>query len=203
MWQVQKHLQLRIEAQGKYMQNILEKAYHTLAGENMAAAATNFKGIGTQGIPNMKDFVSPLNNFPHFQDLNICGSDDHDEQLERPTIDGFITNEILFVDQKKIRTNNPFNGSGKGPLIWNDDNNNDLRLHDLGTTSSCISPQDVPNFKGDDSLDRSDDIESDPINVEIYDTKLSEKNFDSSIKLGITTPMINAVAAGRSTSSFG
>ncbi|WJX93240.1 Myb transcription factor ipn2, variant 2 [Trifolium repens] len=200
--EVQKHLQLRIEAQGKYMQNILEKAYHTLAGENMAAAATNFKGVGTQGIPNMKDFVSPLNNFPHFQDLNICGSDDHDEQLERPTIDGFITNEILFVDQKKIRTNNPFNGSGKGPLIWND-NNNDLRLHDLGTTSSCISPQDVPNFKGDDSLDRSDDIESDPINVEIYDTKLSEKNFDASIKLGITTPMINAVAAGRSSSPFG
>ncbi|WJX87498.1 Myb transcription factor ipn2, variant 2 [Trifolium repens] len=203
--EVQKHLQLRIEAQGKYMQNILEKAYHTLAGENMAAAATNFKGIGTQGIPNMKDFVSPLNNFPHFQDLNICGSDDHDEQLERPTIDGFmpnISNENLFVE-KKIRTNNPFNGSGKGPLIWNDNNNNDLRLHDLGTTSSCISPQDVPNFKGDDSLDRGDDIESDSINVEIYDTKLSEKNFDSSIKLGITTPMINAVAAGRSSSPFG
>ncbi|CAJ2657068.1 unnamed protein product [Trifolium pratense] len=197
--EVQKHLQLRIEAQGKYMQNILEKAYNTLAGENMAAAATNFKGIGTQGIPNMKDFVSPLNNFPHFQDLNICGSDD--EQLERPTIDGFmpnISNENLFVE-KKI-TNNPFNGSGKGPLIWND--NNDLRLHDLGTTSSCISPQDVPNFKGDDdSLDRGD-IESDPI-VEInYDTKLSEKKFDASMKLGITTPMINAVAAGRSSSPF-
>ncbi|GAU40558.1 hypothetical protein TSUD_367610 [Trifolium subterraneum] len=197
--EVQKHLQLRIEAQGKYMQNILEKAYHTLAGENMAAAATNFKGIGTQGIPNMKDFVSPHNNFPHFQDLNICGSDD-EQQLERPTIDGFmpnISNENLFVEKK--RTNNPFNGSGKGPLIWND--NNDLRLHDLGTTSSCISPQDVPNFKGDDSLDRGD-IQSDPI-VEIYDTKLSEKKFDASMKLGITTPMINAVAAGRSSSTFG
>ncbi|CAI8584399.1 unnamed protein product [Vicia faba] len=36
--EVQKHLQLRIEAQGKYMQSILEKAYQTLAGENMASA---------------------------------------------------------------------------------------------------------------------------------------------------------------------
>lgn len=69
LWQVQKHLQLRIEAQGKYMQSILEKAYSTLAGENMAVSATNFKGvIGTQGTPNlsiMKDFVSPL-NYPPF-----------------------------------------------------------------------------------------------------------------------------------------
>ncbi|RHN40605.1 putative transcription factor MYB-HB-like family [Medicago truncatula] len=200
--EVQKHLQLRIEAQGKYMQSILEKAYNTLAGENMAAAATNFKGInGTQSIPDMKDFVSPLNNFPHFQDLNICGSDDEQldlhHNIERPTLDRIIipnnnnNNENLFVGKKRT---NPFNGSGKSPIIWND---NDLRLHDLGTTSSsCISPEDVPNFKGD-SCD-----ESDPI-VDIYDTKVSEKKFDASMKLGITLPMINAVAAGRSSSPFG
>ncbi|KAL5061764.1 hypothetical protein RYX36_023501 [Vicia faba] len=193
--EVQKHLQLRIEAQGKYMQSILEKAYHTLAGENMAAAATNFKSInGTQSIPDMKDFVSPLNNFPHLQDLNICGSDE--EQLERPTLEGFMpTNdsENMFVGKKRT---NPFDENGKSPLIWN---NNDLRLHDFGTTSSCISPQDVPNFKSD-SLDGSD--ESDPIG-EAYDTKVSEKKFGASMKLGITTPMINAVATGRSLSPFG
>ncbi|XP_058747286.1 myb family transcription factor IPN2-like isoform X2 [Vicia villosa] len=196
--EVQKHLQLRIEAQGKYMQSILEKAYHTLAGENMAAAATNFKGInGTQSIPDMKDFVSPHNNFPHFQDLNICGSDE--EQFERPTLEGFMptnnNNENMFVGKKRT---NPFDENGKSPLIWNN-NNNDLRLHDFGTTSSCISPQDVPNFKSE-SLDGSD--ESDPIG-EAYDTKVSEKKFGASMKLGITTPMINAVATGRTLSPFG
>ncbi|KAI5420757.1 myb family transcription factor IPN2 isoform X2 [Lathyrus oleraceus] len=193
--EVQKHLQLRIEAQGKYMQSILEKAYHTLAGENMAAAATNFKGInGTQSIPDMKDFVSPLNNFPHFQDLNICGSDE--VQLERPILEGFMptnNNENMVVG--KTRTN-PFDENGKSPLIWN---NNDLRLHDFGTTSSCISPQDVPSFKTD-SLDESD--ESDPTG-EAYDTKVSEKKFGASMKLGITTPMINDVGTGRSLLPFG
>ncbi|XP_058761345.1 pentatricopeptide repeat-containing protein At5g12100, mitochondrial-like [Vicia villosa] len=72
LWQVQKHFQLRIEAQGKYMQSILEKAYHTLAGENMAAAATNFKGIN--------------------------GSDE--EQFERPTLEGFMptnNNKTLII----------------------------------------------------------------------------------------------------------
>ncbi|XP_004514445.1 myb family transcription factor IPN2-like isoform X2 [Cicer arietinum] len=207
--EVQKHLQLRIEAQGKYMQSILEKAYSTLAGENMAVSATNFKGvIGTQGTPNlsiMKDFVSPL-NYPPFQDLNICGSDDeqldlHHHIIERPTLDEMLmpnNNENLFVGKKRPSPN--FNGgSGKSPLIWND---NDLRLHDLGTASSSISPQDVPNFKGDDESDI------------IYDTKVGEKKFDASMKLGISSPsrvtfqsermspMINVVA-GHSSSPFG
>ncbi|KVI02327.1 Homeodomain-like protein, partial [Cynara cardunculus var. scolymus] len=37
--EVQRHLQLRIEAQGKYMQTILEKACQTLAGDQSMAAA--------------------------------------------------------------------------------------------------------------------------------------------------------------------
>lgn len=82
-WQVQRHLQLRIEAQGKYMQSILEKACQTLAGENMAAAGGGYnnKGMGNhQGVPDhhmgsaMKDFGSL--NFPQFQDLNIYGGTD-------------------------------------------------------------------------------------------------------------------------------
>ncbi|GJY75467.1 Myb family transcription factor APL-like protein isoform X4, partial [Tanacetum coccineum] len=52
--EVQRHLQLRIEAQGKYMQTILEKACQTLAGDqSMAVAAAagynnnNNKMVGT------------------------------------------------------------------------------------------------------------------------------------------------------------
>ncbi|KAE9458454.1 hypothetical protein C3L33_09623, partial [Rhododendron williamsianum] len=91
--QVQRHLQLRIEAQGKYMQTILEKACQTLAGENMAAASAtpgggssnnynNKQGGGGGGVHllpgDVKDFGSPLVNFPSIQDLNIYGGSDHD-----------------------------------------------------------------------------------------------------------------------------
>ncbi|TKY68552.1 Myb family transcription factor APL [Spatholobus suberectus] len=208
--EVQKNLQLRIEAQGKYMQSILEKAYHTLAGENMA---TDMKGIGgPQGTPDMgvmKECGSL--NFLSFQDLNIYGSDDQ--------LDGFMptNNESLFMGKKRPC---PYSGSGKSPLIWNDD----LRLQDLGTASSCISPQDDP-FKGDHKVHISPpSMDSDPMS-EIYDAKPvvrpvqsvgDQKKFDASMKLERpspkrsplqperTSPMINAssVAQGRS-SPFG
>ncbi|KAK7324123.1 hypothetical protein VNO77_27645 [Canavalia gladiata] len=203
--EVQKHLQLRIEAQGKYMQSILEKAYQTLAGENMASAATNLKGsIGPhQGIPDMgmmKEFGSPL-GFSSFQDLdNIYGSDQIDLQhnMEKPPLDhGFMPiNESLCLGKKRP---SPYStGSGKSPLIWSDD----LRLQDLGgSASSCLGPQDDP-FKGDQiqiapptSLDRGTSADIDPMS-EIYDSKpvlhgeavVAEKKFDASTKLERPSP---------------
>lgn len=157
------------------MQSILEKAYNTLANENMATATTNFKTIGSQAIPEMGGVM----NFPPFQDLNICGNNGEEQN------EGFMTNnESLFVGKKRP---NPYNGSGKSPLIWNDD----LRLHDLGMASD---PQDVA-FKGDQ-------IQIAPPSIEASDPP----SIDASIKLGRVqnermSPMIN-VAQGRS-SPFG
>lgn len=165
------------------MQSILEKACQTLAGENMASGS--YKGsIGNQGVPDhmggMKDFTSPL-NFPCFQDLNIYGGDqlDHLQQnLDRPTLDGFLgntSNEPLCLGKKRPSpyNNNTTTGSSKGPLIWSDD----LRLQDLGTAAaaaSCLGPQDDP-FKGDHiqmappgSMERGSDIDS---LSDIYETK--------------------------------
>ncbi|KAE8699105.1 Myb family transcription factor APL [Hibiscus syriacus] len=152
--EVQRHLQLRIEAQGKYMQSILEKACQSLAGETMAAAG-DYKGT-TVGA--MKDF-----NFPPFQDLNIYGDDQLDLQhnMERSaSLDGhFMPNSDDICLGKKRHS--PYSGSGKSPLIWSDEL---LQLQDLGTApSSCIGPQDDP-FKaemiqiGPPSIDTSADI---------------------------------------------
>ena len=71
---MQRHLQLRIEAQGKYMQSILERACQTLAGENMAAASGGgFKGnLGSSSLSAAMG-PHPL-SFPPFQDLNIYGN---------------------------------------------------------------------------------------------------------------------------------
>lgn len=157
--QVQRHLQLRIEAQGKYMQSILEKACQTLAGENMAASG-GYKAMG--GIPNnnnnqqgisdmagaggIKDFGSPL-GFPSFQDLNLYGGDHLDLQQN---VDGFMphNDSLLCLGKKKPRpppsTPNYGASSGKGALDWPDD----LRLQDIGMAPpSCVGQQE-DDFKG-------------------------------------------------------
>lgn len=130
---MQRHLQLRIEAQGKYMQSILEKACQTLAGESNNPSGS-YKGNMPQGVSDvgpMKDFCPSL-NFPPFQDLNIYGENHHQldlqHNIERPSIDGFLSNnDTLCLGKKRP---NPYGGSGKSPLIWSDD----LRLQDLGST---------------------------------------------------------------------
>lgn len=139
-------MQLRIEAQGKYMQTILEKACQTLAGENMAAAAAA-AASGSYTKPNMvtgeisglKDFGPPQMNFPSLQDLNIYGPgtdhtlDLHHQSMDRSSLDPFLSsgNDSFFSNKKRP---NPYTNSntGKSPLIWADD----LRLQDLGSSGS-------------------------------------------------------------------
>ncbi|KAK8519767.1 hypothetical protein V6N13_031746 [Hibiscus sabdariffa] len=180
--EVQRHLQLRIEAQGKYMQSILEKACQTLAGENMAAGG--YKGMGNQGVPDLgtvKDF-GPL-NFPPFQDLNIYGGDQLDlpHNMDRPLLDGFISNNDNTCLEKKR--------SGKTPFIWSDE----LRLQDLGMAPSCFGPQDDP-FKSDQIQLAPPNNELDNIS-EIFDAKpvlsgdgIGERKFEASPKLERPSP---------------
>ncbi|KAL2495704.1 Myb family transcription factor APL [Forsythia ovata] len=196
--EVQRHLQLRIEAQGKYMQTILEKACQTLAGENMASG--NYKGMGNhhQSVPEisgMKEF-GPLMNFPSLQDLNIYGGDhlELQQSIDRSSIDAFLPNNDTFLMGKKRP--NPYNNSnGKGPLIWSDD----LRLQELGTAASSLGSQDDP-FKADHQIQiaplsadhRGNDIDS---VSDIYETKpilsgeaMADKKFDAASKLERPSP---------------
>lgn len=191
-YQVQRRLQLRTEAQGKYIQSLLEKACQTLSGENLASGS--YKGIGNQGVPDlgaMKDF-SPL-NFPPFQDLNIYGGDQLDLQhnMDRPSLEAFMpSNDNICMGKKRP---SPYSGSSKSPLIWSDD----PRLQELGSATACLGPQDDP-FKGDHiqiappSIDRSTDLDS---ISEIYETKpalqsdaMEEKKFEVSAKLERPSP---------------
>ncbi|KAK4594135.1 hypothetical protein RGQ29_017995 [Quercus rubra] len=69
--QLEKHLQMRIDAQGKYMETILDKACRTLAGENVNSQG--YKLVGYQGIDeigNMRDFGFSL-NLPPIEDLHV------------------------------------------------------------------------------------------------------------------------------------
>lgn len=172
------------------MQNILEKAYQTLAGENL-------KGIDINNNPHHhphhhqgniinipQDFNSiPLNNnnnnnFPSsFQELNIFGGGGSDHHHHH---------QLDLHNNENSNNNNLCLGlKNKRPLIWN--NNEDLRLHqDLGiTVSSCIDHNDHINnpFK-ESSMDRSgseNNISSiDPMS-EIYDTKPLLQGGDTTI----------------------
>ncbi|KAL7186949.1 hypothetical protein ACSBR2_028623 [Camellia fascicularis] len=211
--EVQRHLQLRIEAQGKYMQTILEKACQTLAGENMAASGS-YKGGGNQGVSDnigaMKDFGSPLLNFPSLQDLNIYGGDQLDLQVQHsmdrssPVLhDGFMpsnNDHNMCGGLGKKRPINPYgsgNSSGKSPLMWSDDH---LHLQELGTTtttttSSCLGSQQDDQIH----IDRGTDMES---MSEMYETKpilsgnaMGEKKFDASAKLERPSPRRAPVSA--------
>ncbi|XP_034923635.1 myb family transcription factor IPN2 isoform X2 [Populus alba] len=202
--EVQRHLQLRTEAQGKYIQSLLEKACQTLAGDQDLASG-RYKGIGNQGVPDMgamKDF-GPL-NFPPFQDLNIYGSTgqlDLLHNMDRPSLDGFMSNNHDDICLGKKRTN-PYAGSGKSPLIWSDD----LRLQDLGSGLSCLGPQDDP-LKGDQIqiapplMDSGPDLDS---LSGLYETKpvhqgdaLDEKKLEASAKIERPSPRRAPLAADR------
>ncbi|XP_041003127.1 myb family transcription factor IPN2-like isoform X1 [Juglans microcarpa x Juglans regia] len=76
--EVQKHLQMRIDAQGKYMRTILEKACRTLSEENVNCQdGFNLDVVG-QGygdmMSNTRDFGS-LVNMPSLEELHV--NEDH------------------------------------------------------------------------------------------------------------------------------
>jgi hypothetical protein len=54
--QVQKHLQMRVEAQGKYMQSILEKAYQALGSSECTTWPTGYiGGNSSMGFSSLQD----------------------------------------------------------------------------------------------------------------------------------------------------
>ncbi|XP_058096214.1 myb family transcription factor IPN2-like [Magnolia sinica] len=178
--EVQKHLQLRIEAQGKYMQTILEKACQTLAGENMASGS--YQGSS-----------SPPIIFPSLQDLHLYGSG---EQLDMGIL---LPNDNLSLGNKGP---SPYGCSSKSPLNWADD----LRLQELGTAATCLSSQDDA-FKGEQlqisqsAIGGGFDMDS---MGDVYESKLilsadsmSEKKFEGSPKLERPSPRRVPIPAER------
>ncbi|XP_040376994.1 myb family transcription factor IPN2 isoform X2 [Oryza brachyantha] len=119
--QLEKHLQMRIEAQGKYMQSILEKAYQTLAAGDVAACpAAGYKSLGNQA---MLDVCSM--GFPSLQDLHMYGGghiDLQQQQMDQRT----ATMESFFACSDggsigslgKTRRASPYGATGKSPMMW-------------------------------------------------------------------------------------
>ena len=86
--QVQRHLQLRIEAQGKYLQSILEKAKETLAGHTstspgLKAAHEELTELASK-VAEPHEFESlNLLNPPELASSQLAGAADHHPQQQQ------------------------------------------------------------------------------------------------------------------------
>lgn len=175
---MQKHLQLRIEAQGKYMQTILEKACQTLAGENMSSGS--YKGVNDPGVIDMGG--SPI-NFSSLQDLHLYAGEQQfnmmQQQMDRASLDGMLPmNDTISLGNKRT---SPYSCSGKSPLIWADD----LRLQELGSAAACLSSQEDA-FKGDHLHNAPSTIDGN-VDMDALGGD-GEKKFETSAKLERPSP---------------
>ncbi|KAK9132549.1 hypothetical protein Scep_012077 [Stephania cephalantha] len=141
--QLEKHLQLRIEAQGKYLQTILQKVCQTLGSDQSVASSGRYKDIiNSQQVLDMKDFVGSPTTFPSFQDLNIYGLADqlnNMAQVDRSSshhLKGFLqANNDFNTNMNNSNSfgkkrSNPFGSTSKNPVSpWTD---HDFRLQELG-----------------------------------------------------------------------
>ncbi|RLM55121.1 myb family transcription factor APL-like [Panicum miliaceum] len=95
--EVQKHLQMRVEAQGKYMQSIVEKAYQALGSSDCATWPAGYRSLGNQAV---LDIGGGSTSFSSLQDLHFYGGSSHMDQLlqqmERP-MDSFLTLGESFI----------------------------------------------------------------------------------------------------------
>jgi MYB-CC type transfactor, LHEQLE motif len=154
---VQKHLQMRIEAQGKYMQTILEKACQTLTTGDGGMTLGSYKPIGTQGPLDiganaMKD-MGPSLNFPSLQDLHLFRGtqlDLHHDQMERPLDVFFPSNDssLCGIGKKIPNTNTYSSPNGKNLMIWGDEQDQ----------AKCDQIQISPTMDGGLDLDSIADV---------------------------------------------
>lgn len=150
---VQRHLQLRIEAQGKYMQTILEKACQTLIGgahENVSSAsaspALNSNALHHMAAGTRTAMMSSNNNkgggfanstsFPSLQDLHIYGS-------------GGVQSAVLGDNQQVALDDDQ---TMKQKMIGRSPSLNEINVSRLGKNYRSGSSSNQPAFIWDDDF---------------------------------------------------
>ena len=122
--QVQKHLQMRVEAQGKYMQSIVEKAYQALGSSDCATWPAGYRSLGNQAA--VLD-IGGSTSFSSLQDLHFYGgSSSHMDQLlqqmERPMADSFLTLGDSFIGSSSADKKGPnhciSSGGKSSMMMW-------------------------------------------------------------------------------------
>uniref|UniRef100_A0ACD6AN80 Uncharacterized protein n=1 Tax=Avena sativa TaxID=4498 RepID=A0ACD6AN80_AVESA len=110
---------MRVEAQGKYMQSILEKAYQTLASgdcNTWPVPAAGYRSLGSTQASTMHDMGSSMS----FQDLTLYGGTsshlDLQQHMEmRPTM---AMDNFLAFNESCIGAVGRRSSTGKSPMMW-------------------------------------------------------------------------------------
>ncbi|RRT46199.1 hypothetical protein B296_00025824 [Ensete ventricosum] len=69
LWKVQRHLQLRIEAQGKYLQSVLEKAQETLGKQNLGSPGLEAAKVQLSELVSKVSNECFSNSFPGLEEI--------------------------------------------------------------------------------------------------------------------------------------
>ncbi|KQJ93578.1 myb family transcription factor APL isoform X2 [Brachypodium distachyon] len=120
--QLEKHLQMRIEAQGKYMQSILEKAYQSLGSGEPAAGYKSLGGV--LDVCSIKDIGAASMGFPSLQDLHLYGDLQQNQPIESffACSDGGIGPPL---GKMKRSSAGHYTAGGKSPMMWGSDDDGD------------------------------------------------------------------------------
>lgn len=119
--EVQKLLQMRIEAHGKYMQSILQRACKALAAESMVNSGSSFKAPamatdGQLGAP-IKELSCSM-SFPSLPGIHLYGSGD---QLDHHNLDHSFNfspdNSAESIILGKSKRHGPCNVNGRSPWL--------------------------------------------------------------------------------------
>ncbi|CAA0815478.1 Myb family transcription factor APL [Striga hermonthica] len=188
--QLERHLQLRIEAHGRYMQTILEKACQTLSNDNMTAAL--------QAAPARYNKAHSLGHGPGILVMNreFRPSVNFPSLLQDPNNNNDNNNNNFLTKKRPNPYSNSTNcGTGKTPFIWADD----MRMQDsLAGEYSCSDDHKI--LVGSLSVDlRPSDHISGPIPEHIYESKpitLSGDNLIGENKKFDVSPFLTAISAG-------
>lgn len=84
--QVQRHLQLRIEAQGKYLQSVLKKAQETLAGYSSSSAGVELAKAELSQLVSMVNMGCPSSSVSELTEAGTSSLKDVERKQIRSTI---------------------------------------------------------------------------------------------------------------------
>ncbi|KAH9773937.1 GMC OxRdtase N domain-containing protein [Citrus sinensis] len=137
--QVQRHLQLRIEAQGKYLQSVLKKAQETLAGYSSSSAGVELAKAELSQLVSMVSMGCPSSSVSELTEAGTSSLKDFERKQIRSTICSMESSLTSSESSGRKEEKQPVNEIGDTDTCKSNKTTPELQLMDIH-----IHPQDKP-----------------------------------------------------------
>lgn len=137
--QVQRHLQLRIEAQGKYLQSVLKKAQETLAGYSSSSAGVELAKAELSQLVSMVSMGCPSSSVSELTEAGTSSLKDFGRKQIRSTICSMESSLTSSESSGRTEEKQPVNEIGDTDTCKSNKTTPELQLMDIH-----IHPQDKP-----------------------------------------------------------